>query len=107
MITTPITAAYVRGVAELEPTDRGVRLHRLPAWVREQFPDGQLLAMEGQPSGARVVFRTAASTVELVSHPTRVAYRGADRPRGPSTSTSTATWRTGTCSTAATRWSWT
>ncbi|GAA3573121.1 SGNH/GDSL hydrolase family protein [Microlunatus spumicola] len=82
MITTPIIAAYVRGVAELEPTNRGVRLHRLPAWVREQFPDGQLLAMEGQPSGARLVFRTAASTVELVSHPTRVAYRGADRPRG-------------------------
>jgi hypothetical protein len=82
MITTPITAAYVRGVAELEPVDRGVRLHRLPAWVREQFPDGQLLAMEGQPSGARLVFRTDASTVELVSHPTRVAYRGADRPRG-------------------------
>ena len=82
MITTPITAAYVRGVAELEPTDRGVRLHRLPAWVRDQFPDGQLLAMESQPSGARLVFRTDATTVELVSHPTRVAYRGADRARG-------------------------
>ena len=82
MITTPITAAYVRGVAELEPTDRGVRLHRLPAGVREQLPDGQLLAMEGQPSGARLVLRTDATTVELVSHATRVAYRGADRARG-------------------------
>ncbi len=82
MITTPITAAYVRGVAELEPNDRGLRLHRLPAWVRQQLPDPQLMAMEGQPSGARLVFRTAATYVELVSHPTRVAYRGADRARG-------------------------
>jgi hypothetical protein len=82
MITLPIDPAYVRGVAELEPTERGIRLHRLPAWVRNQFPDGQLMAMESQPSGVRLVFRTAASRVELVSHPTRVAYRGLDRPRG-------------------------
>lgn len=82
MITTPITEAYVHGVAELEPTARGVKLHRLPAWVREQFPDGQLLAMEAQPAGARLVLRTAATSIELVSHATRVAYRGADRSRG-------------------------
>lgn len=82
MITTPISEAYVHSVAELEPTARGVRLHRLPAWVREQFPDGQLLAMEAQPAGARLALRTAATTVEVVSHPTRVAYRGADRARG-------------------------
>ncbi|SER23668.1 SGNH/GDSL hydrolase family protein [Microlunatus flavus] len=81
-ITTPISTAYVHGVAELEPTGRGVRLHRLPAWVREQFPDGQLLAMETQPAGARLVVRTSATTLELVSHLTRVAYRGADRARG-------------------------
>src|SRR3954454_15535981 len=82
MITSLIDPAYVRGVAELEPTERGTRLHRLPAWVRNQFPDGQLMAMESQPSRVRLVFRTAASRVELVSHPTRVAYRGLDRPRG-------------------------
>jgi hypothetical protein len=82
MITTPLTTALLRGVAELEPTDRGVRPHRLPAWVRRQFPDGQLLAMESQPAGARLVLRTAATALDLVTHPTRVAYRGADRPRG-------------------------
>jgi len=82
MITTAITPALLRGVADLEPTERGVRLHRLPTWVRRQFPDGQLLAMESQPAGARLVLRTAATAVDLVSHPTRVAYRGADRPRG-------------------------
>ncbi|MCZ4556271.1 GDSL-type esterase/lipase family protein [Rhodococcus maanshanensis] len=82
MISTPFTADIVRGVAELTTTPRGVALHRLPAWVREQFPDSQLLAMEGQSSGARLQFETEATCLELVTHPTRVAYRGADRPRG-------------------------
>ncbi|MFI7550894.1 GDSL-type esterase/lipase family protein [Micromonospora sediminimaris] len=78
----PVPSELLRGVAEVEATPRGLRPHRLPTWVREQFPDGQLLAMESQPSGVRIVFRTAASTLELVTHPTRVAYLGADRPRG-------------------------
>lgn len=82
MIAVPITPAHLHGVVELEPTARGHRLHRLPGWVRRQFPDGQLLAMESQPAGARLVLRTAATVVELVSHATRVTYRGADRPRG-------------------------
>lgn len=80
--TTPLTSALVRGVAELEPTDRGLRPHRLPRWVRDRFPDGQLLAVEVQPAGARIAFRTTATAVDLVTHPTRVAHRGADRPRG-------------------------
>ncbi|MFI7604282.1 GDSL-type esterase/lipase family protein [Micromonospora sp. NPDC049366] len=78
----PIRPDLLRGVAEVEVTSRGLRPHRLPAWVREQFPDGQLLAMEAQPSGVRLVFRTAASSIELVSRPTRIAYAGAERPRG-------------------------
>jgi hypothetical protein len=82
MITTPLTDAFVRGAAELEDTARGVRPHRLPAWVRTRFPDPRLLAAEGKPSGVRLVMATAARTVELVSHPTRVAYRGGARPRG-------------------------
>lgn len=82
MITTEITDAFVHSVAELEHTDRGVRPHRLPGWVRTRHPDGQLLAMEAQPSGVRVVFRTSASTVELVTHPMRVSFAGIDRPRG-------------------------
>jgi hypothetical protein len=72
----------VHGAAELEQTARGVRPHRLPAWVRAQFPDPQLLTMEAQPSGVRLTIATAARTVELLCHPTRLAYRGADRPRG-------------------------
>jgi hypothetical protein len=82
MLSTPLTAQFLHGAAELERTDRGLRPHRLPDWVREQFPDPQLLMAEGQPSGVRVVLATSARTVSLVSHPLRVAYRGADRPRG-------------------------
>ncbi|WP_419702685.1 GDSL-type esterase/lipase family protein [Promicromonospora sp. NFX87] len=82
MLGTPLTAQFLHGAAELERTARGLRPHRLPGWVRQQFPDPQLLMAEGQPSGVRVVLATSARTVSLVTHPLRVAYRGADRPRG-------------------------
>ncbi|BEL03988.1 SGNH/GDSL hydrolase family protein [Actinoplanes sichuanensis] len=72
----------LRGHAETETTARGLRPHRLPTWVREQFPDGQLLSMESQPSGVRLVFRTPATRFDLVTHPSRIAYVGAERPRG-------------------------
>ncbi|MFI1996345.1 GDSL-type esterase/lipase family protein [Actinoplanes sp. NPDC020271] len=82
MITTTITAGLVHGAAELETTERGLRPHRLPATVPARFPDPQLTMVEAQPSGVRIVVRTAARTVELHCHPSRVGYRGADRPRG-------------------------
>jgi hypothetical protein len=72
----------IRGAAEIEQTARGLRPHRLPAWVREQFPDGQLLSVQSQPSGVRIVFLTSANRLDLVTHPTRIAYPGVDRPRG-------------------------
>ena len=82
MITAPISAALVRGAEEIETTQRGLRPHRLPAWVGEQFGDPQLLSMEAQPSGVRIAVQTSARHIELVTHPSRIAYRGADRPRG-------------------------
>lgn len=82
MIITPVTAPLLHGAAEVENTARGLRPHRLPRWVRAQFPDPQLLMAEGQPSGVRLAMSTTARTIELVSHPLRLAYRGADRPRG-------------------------
>ena len=82
MIITQLTTSFVRGAAELEDTARGVQPHRLPAWVRTRYPDPQLMKVESQPSGVRLVFATAARTVELVSHPSRVGYRGTTRPRG-------------------------
>ncbi|BDZ51376.1 lipase [Frondihabitans sucicola] len=38
--------------------------------------------MESQPSGVRLSFQTTADVIELTTHPTRIAYRGADRARG-------------------------
>ena len=82
MITIPISPSLVRGAADLETTSRGLRPHRLPAEVRTRFPDPQLLMAESQPSGVRLVFSTAAENLQVVLRPTRVAYLGADRPRG-------------------------
>ncbi|MGO2750072.1 MAG: GDSL-type esterase/lipase family protein [Pseudoclavibacter sp.] len=82
MIVTKLSSPFVRGAAELEQTGRGMRPHRLPAQVREQFPDPQLLLVESQPSGVRVVFSTEAERVELELHPTRTVYTGIERPRG-------------------------
>jgi hypothetical protein len=82
MIRAQLDSALVRGVAEVETTPRGLRPHRLPGWARVQFPDPQLLTMESQPSGVRLAMRTTARTIEVVSHPTRLAHRGAERPHG-------------------------
>ncbi|MDN3905582.1 GDSL-type esterase/lipase family protein [Arthrobacter sp. YD2] len=82
MISTPITESLVCGAAECETTARGLRPHRLPVSVRTRFPDPQLLMVEAQPSGVRLVFTTTAQQLELVLHSTRVVYLGADRPRG-------------------------
>ncbi|MFC9253418.1 GDSL-type esterase/lipase family protein [Amycolatopsis thailandensis] len=83
MLTTPITAALVRGALDLEHTERGVLPHRLPPQARQQIPDGQLAMTEAQPSGVRLVFRTAATVVELDVIATKRVYLGAPpRPDG-------------------------
>ncbi|MFD0306619.1 GDSL-type esterase/lipase family protein [Streptomyces sp. NPDC127119] len=82
-ITTPITADLLRGALDLERTEHGVLPHRLPAWVRAQYADGQLAMAESQPSGVRLAFRTRATTVELDTLPTKRVYTGAPpRPDG-------------------------
>ena len=82
MITTSLTFELGRGAARLEPTPRGQRPDRLPPMVARQTGDGQLAAMATQPSGVRLALSTAATTIELVSRPTHVTFRGVDRPRG-------------------------
>lgn len=82
-ITTPITAELLRGALDLERTDHGVRPHRLPARARAQCADAQLAMAEAQPSGVRLVFRTAATVIELDALRTKTAYQGAPpRPDG-------------------------
>ena len=82
MITTPLTPEFLRGLADTESTERGIRPHRLPLWARELFPDPQLMMVEAQPSGVRIVATTSAREIELVTHPSRAGYKGVDRPRG-------------------------
>ena len=83
MIDIPLTAAIVRGAAELEQTGRGLRPHRLPAWARAQTPDPQLALVEAQPSGVRIAVTTQATVVELDTLRTRTVPRGlAPRPAG-------------------------
>ncbi|WP_086819930.1 GDSL-type esterase/lipase family protein [Allokutzneria sp. NRRL B-24872] len=83
MISTPITPELLRGALELEVTERGVLPHRLPARARAQCDDPQLAMVEAQPSGVRLVLRTAATVVELDVLATKTAYRGVPpRPDG-------------------------
>ncbi len=83
IVLTPVTPELVRGAIELEPTEHGLRPHRLPARARAQCADGQLAMAEGQPSGVRVVFRTEATRVELDVLATKMTYVGlAGRPDG-------------------------
>src|ERR1700754_380638 len=73
-ITTPITTDILRGAAEWERTEHGLRPHRLPGWARAQSSDPQLHLVEAQPSGVRVCFRTAATAIELDAVATRRVY---------------------------------
>ncbi|MGW6902718.1 GDSL-type esterase/lipase family protein [Streptomyces sp. NPDC054919] len=79
-ITTPVTAAMLRGFLDVEPTAHGLLPHRLPARARRQIPDNQLALAEAQPSGVRLVFRTRATTIELDTLPTKRVYRGFPAP---------------------------
>jgi hypothetical protein len=79
-ITTPIQAGLLRGALDVERTALGVVPHRLPAWVREQFPDEYLGRVEAQPCGVRLAFRTRATVIELDALATRTAYVGLPAP---------------------------
>ncbi|MEX5236099.1 SGNH/GDSL hydrolase family protein [Kocuria arenosa] len=81
--TTAVTDELLHGVVELERTNSGVLPHRLPAWARNQADDPQLAMAESQPSGARLLFSTEASRIELRGRATRFRHEGAPpRPDG-------------------------
>ncbi|MEU3708657.1 GDSL-type esterase/lipase family protein [Streptomyces catenulae] len=83
LLTVPLTESLLRGALDVERTAHGLLPHRLPARARAQFADAQLSLAESQPSGVRLVFRTRATTVELDTLRTKMAYVGApERPDG-------------------------
>ena len=82
LLSTPITADLLAGALELETTAAGVLPHRLPARARA-MADAQLLAAEACPAGVRMVFRTAATVIEVDGFRTTTAFRGMPaRPDG-------------------------
>lgn len=83
MLNHTIDLAIVRGALELEQTAHGLLPHRLPSWARQQCPDPQLMMVESQPAGVRLVFSTAATVIELDALRTFRVYAGMPaRPDG-------------------------
>jgi hypothetical protein len=81
--TTPITPDLLRGALDLVRTDRGLLPQRLPARARAQVPDEQTAMAVAQPSGVRLVVRTAATQLELDVVRTTNSYPGVPpRPDG-------------------------
>ena len=83
-IPTPVIGGpvRVRGAAEVEETPDGVVVHRLPAAARAQLPDGFVRMCEEQPSGVRLVLRTAARRLELDVRAARTRAVGRPVPEG-------------------------
>ena len=81
-VRTPLTAELFRGALDLERVEHGVLPHRLPPRARARA-DRQLLTAESAPSGVRLVFRSAATVVELDALRTTMAFRNMPpRPDG-------------------------
>lgn len=55
----------IRGSLSIEKTAEGIVPHRLPAWCLARLPGAFFRAVEAQPSGVRLVFRTDATEFEL------------------------------------------
>ncbi|RJQ76434.1 lipase [Pseudonocardiaceae bacterium YIM PH 21723] len=66
----------LRGHLDIERTERGLLPLRLPQWTRAQYADQRIEFVMTQPAGIRLVFRTAATAIELETLPTKGAYRG-------------------------------
>ncbi|MFP7364261.1 SGNH/GDSL hydrolase family protein [Corynebacterium callunae] len=75
-----VTPNFIHGAIELEATERGLLPHRLPSSIRKQFPDPQLMAMERQPSGVRVIFHTTSQNITLETCHSRLTYLDSGRP---------------------------
>ncbi|AZM93627.1 GDSL-type esterase/lipase family protein [Streptomyces sp. W1SF4] len=80
LVSTPVTADFLRGHLDVEETAHGLLPHRLPARARRQIPDDQLAVAEAQPSGVRLAFRTRATTIGLETLPTKRVYAGFPPP---------------------------
>lgn len=81
MQTVDLNPSAIRfaGIAEIEPTDSGVVLHRMPGWARVQHNDLSLALLETMPAGGRLEFDTTATFLEVESHLTHIQIGDAAR----------------------------
>ncbi|HUC05822.1 MAG TPA: hypothetical protein VL961_10515, partial [Acidimicrobiales bacterium] len=56
--TVPLSDVTVAGALDLDHTDQGVVVRRLPAWTRHQLTDLLLATMVTMPAGVRLEFET-------------------------------------------------
>ncbi|KUG57991.1 hypothetical protein AVL63_05680 [Nesterenkonia jeotgali] len=64
-------APLLRGALEHQVSERGLLPWRLPAAARRQTTDPGVERVAAQPSGVHLAFRTEATTLVLITHPTR------------------------------------
>jgi len=69
----PSDLVRIEGALDLEPTGRGLRPRRLPAWTKPQLPDPMMDLMVRSTAGVRLVLRSEATAIELTLHATRAA----------------------------------
>lgn len=79
-VPLPGGAVRLRGALDLERTAAGWRPRRLPRWTRPQLPSAFCELVVTQPSGARLVFGTEATSLALEVLVTKVRYADALEP---------------------------
>ncbi|MGJ9404922.1 lipase [Nesterenkonia aurantiaca] len=80
-ISAGALAPLLLGALEHEFTDRGLLPWRLPAAARRQSTDPGVERVAAEPSGVHLDFRTEASRLALITHPTR-ELTGDETPHG-------------------------
>jgi len=63
--TVPLSDVTVAGALDLDHTDQGVVVRRLPAWTRHQLTDLLLATMVTMPAGVRLEFETDSPELEI------------------------------------------
>ncbi|MGJ9371742.1 lipase [Nesterenkonia sp. CF4.4] len=70
-ISAEALAPLLHGALEHEVTSRGLLPWRLPAAARRQTTDPGVARVAAEPSGVHLDFRTEATSIVLLTHPTR------------------------------------
>jgi GDSL-like Lipase/Acylhydrolase family len=64
----------VAGIVDVERTETGATLSRLPRWARAQIMDPTVLPIAAMPVGGRLEFTTNATAIELELHLTHLRF---------------------------------